>query len=142
MIIGIPHPCIMVPYERNEFFVGRKTFIKQIFDRFCDSAPRPYRRRIALFGMGGVGKTQIALAYVCDKKAYYDFVFWISGVNHAAILSGYQDIASKTGCSPELSESNLSETIKRVLDWLQRHGKWLLVIDNVDDVTVIKGLLQ
>ena len=59
----------MVPYEKNEFFVGQDDLIDQIFDRLCASKPHQYNHRIALYGMGGVGKTQTALAYVHTLKA-------------------------------------------------------------------------
>ena len=91
--------------------------------------------------MGGVGKTQTALAYVHKMKYYYDYVFWISGVNHATLLSGYHDIASKTGCMTNLSDTDALRVAKKMLDWFQIQRNWLLVIDNVDDVTVIKGLV-
>ena len=96
-IIGISHACFMVPYERNEYFVGRKKFLKQILDRFNDATPRPYHRRIALFGMGGVGKTQTALEFVYTNRASYNRIYWITAVDQASLLSGYQKIAKTTG---------------------------------------------
>lgn len=91
--------------------------------------------------MGGVGKTQTALEYVYTKRSYYDSIFWISGVNQVALLSGFQQIATKIKCADRTNASNPSELIKPVLDWLQRQPISLLVIDNVDDVSIIDGFL-
>ena len=104
----------MIPYERNDFFVGRKKFLKQIFDRFNDSMPRPYQYRIALFGMGGVGKTQTALEYVYINRAIYNRIYWITAINQASLLSGYQKIAKTMGLK-KISDLNSVETAKAVL---------------------------
>ena len=89
--------------------------------------------------MSGVGKTQTALAYSYNLNENYHSVFWISGVNQAAILSGFEKIRTETGCIMEAS--NLTETAKLVIKWLQEQENWLLVIDNLDDVSIIEGFL-
>ena len=88
-----------------------------------------------------MGKTQTVLEYVHTKKEYYNSIFWISGVNQATLLTGFQQIASETNCVITTSESKPSETAKQVLSWLQKQTKWLLVIDNLDDISVINGFL-
>ena len=128
----------MVPYEKNVFFVGHDDFIDQIFNRLCESKPYQYNHRIALYGMGGVGKTQTALAYVHTLKQNYHSIFWISGVTQATLLSGFEQIRIETRCAVEL---NPTETAKLVIKWLQEQTNWLLVIDNLDDISVIEGFL-
>jgi hypothetical protein len=56
----------MVPYERNQFFVGWEPFIEELQDTFpVNSRPDSlHHGRIALFGIGRIGKTQIALEFV------------------------------------------------------------------------------
>src|SRR5271169_1561147 len=129
----------MVPYEKNEFFVGQDDLIDEIFDQLCNSKPHQYNHRIALYGMGGVGKTQTALAYVYIMKQNYRFVFWISGVNQAALISGFEQIRKLTDCVP--AASNPTETAKIALKWLEEQINWLLVIDNLDNILVIDGFL-
>ena len=75
------------------------------------------------------------------KKEYYTSIFWVSGVNQTTLLTGFQQIASETHCAIITSESKPSETAKQVLAWLQKQTKWLLVIDNLDDISVITGFL-
>ena len=131
----------MVPFEKNPCFVGRNGLVEHIFEKLCDAKPYQYNNRIALYGMGGVGKTQTALEYVYRKRSYYDSIFWISGVNQVVLLSGFQQIAEETKCADGTNASNPSELVKIVLHWLQQHPISLLVIDNVDDVSIIDGLL-
>ena len=129
----------IVPYEENKFYVGQEDLIDQIFDRLRDSKPHQYNHRLALYGMGGVGKTQTALAYVHILKQNYHSVFWISGVNQTTLLSGFEQIRTETRCSIEAS--NQTEIAKQVVKWLQEQPNWLLVIDNLDDISVIDGFL-
>ena len=88
-----------------------------------------------------MGKTQTALEYVHRKKEHYSSIFWISGVNQATLLTGFQQIATETNCITTTSESKPSETAKQVLSWLQKQTNWLLIIDNLDDISVITGFL-
>ena len=129
----------MVPYEKNPFFVGQDDLIDQIFDRLCESKHHQYNHRIALYGMGGVGKTQTTLAYAYTMKQNYHSVFWISGVNQTTLLSGFEQIRTETRCAIEAS--NQTETAKLVIKWLEEQKNWLLVVDNLDDIAVIDGFL-
>ena len=127
----------MVPYEKNEFFTGRDDLLSQIFETLCETKPRRFNHRVALYGLGGIGKTQSALAYAYAKRDFYDFIYWISGVNQTTLLSGFQEIASKTGCTPSTDGTTPLDTAKNVLKWLQQQTKWLLVIDNMDEISLI-----
>ena len=62
----------MVPFEKNEYFVGRADLLKQLSDALCCMKPRQYNHRVALFGMGGVGKTQTVLSSVLDDHGSLD----------------------------------------------------------------------
>jgi tetratricopeptide (TPR) repeat protein len=131
----------MVPYERNECFVGRDYLLTLIFDELCNIESRQYNHRVALYGVGGVGKTQTALEYVYSKKTYYSSVFWINGRDQVTLLSGFQEIALKTNCTSAINESNPATIARKVLHWLEQESSWLLVIDTLDDISVVSGLL-
>jgi hypothetical protein len=59
----------IVPYQRNPQFTGRKAVLVELKEKLYSQAPRRYNHRIALYGMGGVGKTQCALEYVYTNQA-------------------------------------------------------------------------
>ena len=132
----------MMPYQRNPHFIGRDELLQQIHQTLCETKPKKFNHRLAIYGMGGVGKTQIAIEYVYRFKDYYKMIFWISAATEATLFSGSQEIATRTQCVPENSNLKPSEIVKRVLSWLNEQEKWLLVIDNLDDVTVVDGYLQ
>src|SRR5436190_18924623 len=102
-----------------------------------DENCRNYKHRVALHGLGGVGKTQLALEYAYAHQSDYNYVFWISAVDQARLLSGFCDIA-KVGLHAMPGKSPV-DIAKSVLEWLRNlSDKWLLVIDNLDDITLIK----
>jgi NB-ARC domain len=106
-----------------------------------DIDPKRYQNRVALYGLGGVGKTQIALQYCYNYRTAYRQVFWISGVDRTALFNGFREIATFTGCADVGVHQSPDEITTNVLKWLSTEGNWLLVIDNVDDVTVVEGFL-
>lgn len=86
-----------------------------------------------------MGKTQIALEYAYRHQSDYRYVFWISAVDQAQLLSGFREIAKDTRCVKY--DDKPEEVGKSVLKWLQVTESWLLIIDNLDDITVVNGYL-
>jgi hypothetical protein len=111
-----------------------------IREKLCDTTSQEYNHRLAIFGMGGVGKTQIAIEYVAKFETQYFGIFWITASTEADLLAGFQAIASKTRCI-ETASLTPSEITQAVLDWLNTTDGWLLVLDNLDDITVANGYL-
>ena len=130
-----------MPYEENPHFVGRKELLKTLRMRLSDVGSKQYNHRIALHGLGGVGKTQTALAYVYAHKSDYESIYWITGVNQASLFSGFQTIAKSAYLLKGTIDIQPMEVAKTVLSWLSRQDSWLLVIDNLDDFSIVKGFL-
>src|ERR1700732_5121704 len=78
-----------VPYDQNPHFTGRQSSLERLSMALHDKKPKQYNHRISLHGLGGVGKTQVALEYVYRHKSEYQYVFWISAVDRAQLLSGF-----------------------------------------------------
>ena len=131
----------LVPYQRNPYLTGRDQLLSQLRMNLTEVTEGKFNHRVALFGMGGVGKTQIALEYVYLYREAYESVFWLSGVDQASLLSGFQEVAQITGCSEPLDEVSPLQIAQPVLEWLQAQRSWLVVIDNVDDISVVNGVL-
>src|SRR5271154_2665570 len=127
----------MVPYQKNPNFTGSKDLLAVLRTKLCDVAPMLWNHRVALYGLGGVGKTQLALEYVFSHKDDYERIYWISAVSEATVFAGFQSIAERTQCVPSRVHLSLSDVAKRVLEWLNVQENWLLVIDNLDQIEVI-----
>ena len=130
----------MVDHQRNPHFTGRDDLLARLREELLDAKTKRFNHRIAIYGLGGVGKTQIAIEYAYRYGKEYNSIFWISAVDQAALLSGFEKIAKRTICSITLNQK--PETIaKAVLAWLRQEKGWLLVMDNLDDISVAEGYL-
>src|SRR5271167_127160 len=128
-----------VRYERYPYFSGRDDFLEKLSRELYDPKPRRWKHRISLHGLGGVGKTQIALEYAYRHQSDYTYVFWISAVDQSQLLSGFVHIAKLSGCAKATNKP--SEVAKSVLDWLQITENWLLIIDNLDNIDIVRDYL-
>jgi Cdc6-like AAA superfamily ATPase len=57
---------------KNHQFIGREGILNKIKEVLSSQTPKQYNHRIALYGMGGVGKTQCALEYAYANRASYE----------------------------------------------------------------------
>jgi hypothetical protein len=130
----------MVSYPRNAHFTGREELLSELRHKLVETNPKQFNHRVAIHGLGGVGKTQIAIEYVYRNVSKYNATFWITATDQAALLSGYEDIAKRTGCVPTVNETP-DFIAKGVISWLRAQESWLLVMDNLDDVSVVEGYL-
>src|SRR5437762_14313456 len=67
----------MVPYQRNPHFTGHDELLDQLWTKLVNERPNQCNHRVALYGLGGVGKTQVALEYVYRHKRDYKLIVWI-----------------------------------------------------------------
>ena len=133
----------IVPFDKNERFIGRKKLLQTLHQMLCEEVESAWNHRVALHGMGGVGKTQVAIEYIYTNRKNYDRIYWIRADNQASILSGFQDIAVRTQCLSSLSIQNPDQKLvaSLVLGWLRRQKNWLIVLDNLDDITIVQDYL-
>ena len=86
-----------------------------------------------LYGLGGIGKTQIAAEYV-NRYAYdYELVWWIRADQENSILNSLEALGTRLGLS-DVSLGDRDRSVNRVIDALQagdRYSRWLLVFDDV-----------
>ena len=90
--------------------------------------------------MAGVGKTEVAVEYVYRYRAKYDRVYWIPSVDQASLLAGYQDIANRH-CGIAVAGMDPIDLAHYVIRWLGRQKSWLVVLDNLDDISVVENRL-
>jgi nucleoside phosphorylase/tetratricopeptide (TPR) repeat protein len=125
-----------VPFRKNPGFVGREGEIAKV-DELFGKMNGPFK--VALCGLGGVGKTQIALelAYRLRERDPTCSVFWIPCTSNASVEQAFVGIAQTIGLQ-EAKPSNAKERVKAYLS-LVSDQKWLLIFDNADNMDMWVG---
>ena len=86
-------PCHMLPVAKNQRFFGRVTELHQIEEYLHPADTTDGLKSLAIYGPGGVGKTQVALAYAYSKVEELDAVFWVPAGTELALQQGFSQIA-------------------------------------------------
>jgi tetratricopeptide (TPR) repeat protein len=129
------HPKVANLPARNAAFAGRDDLLGELRGRLHQEgsavAVVPAQ---ALYGLGGVGKTQLALEYAHRYQADYDLIWWIVAETPGAIPAGLAELAPRLDLVDDPSQlADQEELAAAVLEALRRRNRWLLVFDNVPD---------
>lgn len=88
-----PSPLWSVPYSQNTYFTGRESLLEQLHCALSSGYTGSAMRKRAISGLGGVGKTQIALEYAYRYHGGYKAVFWIRAESRETLLADFMRIA-------------------------------------------------
>ena len=123
-------PVWNVPHLRNLNFTGRKDILAGLQETLTSGQPATLTQ--AITGLGGVGKTQLALEYAYHEMQSYDTVWWIQAEDPVKLAADYAALATPLNL-PEREERDQSRVIAAVRRWLEEHSRWLLVFDNAPE---------
>lgn len=137
----IPKETFIVPYQKNDQFTGRNALLDELSTKLWKNDSPRFSHQIVLHGLGGVGKTQIALQYAHTHRDRYGNIFWVTAASETTLLTAFQDIGKRTGCVSHIEALEPSEIATRVLTWLNAQARWLLVFDNLEDDSVVEKYL-
>jgi len=127
-----------IPYKRNIFFTGRETILTKIYDIL--NAETSTVSILALCGLGGIGKTQIAIEYAYCFQHDYQAIFWVRANSHDTLISDFVSIAELLQLSiKDAADQNL--TVEAVNLWLKINSRWLLVFDNANDLREVSNFV-
>src|SRR5262249_47201985 len=97
--------------------------------RFAEDAPAARVQVVA--GLGGIGKTQVAVEYAYRHRERYPQVFWVPAATEAELRAGFVEIARVLDL-PEKDDKEQEKAVQAARRWLGQNGGWLLVFDNAD----------
>lgn len=127
-------------------FVGRKNELYQIEEAIELEMMQTFQTRrlsiVVLQGLGGVGKSQLAIEYATRHQGVYTAIFWCNGKSEALLRLEIAGIAEQIPLKSVLGsngkilrdEAGVDSAIKAVFDWLSEaaNTQWLVITDNVD----------
>ncbi|GAA4079681.1 FxSxx-COOH system tetratricopeptide repeat protein [Streptomyces shaanxiensis] len=125
--------------SRNQAFTGRIALLKRVSNnmRRAGEGGAEEHGWVSLIGMGGIGKTQLALEYAHRHADDYGLVWWVGADQPAAVMASLTALASQLG----LTAVQPSLLIRALWVELAARRDWLLVYDNLDDLGGMNDLL-
>ncbi|KAI0864540.1 kinesin light chain 1 [Xylaria cubensis] len=133
----------MVPFGRNKNFVGRDAILESLLEKIPPSANKDDCQRTALEGLGGTGKTQVALEAACRvRKTHPDYsIFWVPAIDLTSFETAYREIGQLLQL-PGIDDdkADVKTLVKTALSQ-ESAGHWLLIIDNADDSELLSKTL-
>src|SRR5258708_22891189 len=141
-----------VPYARNPHFTGRDDLLEQLMQQFSPreaGQPTSIRQAAltqphAIKGLGGVGKTQIAVeyAYRAHEQGRYTHTLWINAASEEAILTSFVALITFLPAFGPGGETDQRKLVAALIRWLEQCVQpWLLIFDNADDLSFIPSYL-
>ncbi len=133
---------MLIPFERNGNFVGRESLLEQIVSKAAPQASQSRCQRLAIVGLGGVGKTQIALVavYRIHEADPGCSIFWVPAIDVSSFGRAYREVGRKLGAAGiDQEKTDVRSVVKEALS-NKNAGRWLLVVDNSDDLELLFGI--
>jgi tetratricopeptide (TPR) repeat protein len=124
----------VVPYQRNPFFTGREQILADLREKLVT------RKRAALSGFGGKGKTHTAIEYAFRHREHYNHVFWVRAEKRDTLLADLAGIAGELEL-PSATEREQDRAVAEAKQWLETYSGWLLIFDNVEDLALLREFL-
>ena len=121
--------------------MGRKEELFKIKKAFQGNGS--HRKVVILHGLGGIGKTQLAVAFMKEQRDAYSAIFWLNGKSEDTLKQSFAGMAkrlhnkypSSTLLKIAAEEKNANKMVAAIQNWLsiEKNTRWILVFDNVDN---------
>lgn len=129
-----------VPHQRNPFFTGREQLLQHLHDTLHVDGAAVLTHPQAISGLGGVGKTHIAIEYAYRYHNEYQAIFWIKADTRENLLADFMTIAQLLNL-PEQHAEDQALAVAAVNQWFKTHTQWLLIFDNADDLVMVQQFM-
>ncbi|KFA78071.1 hypothetical protein S40288_05424, partial [Stachybotrys chartarum IBT 40288] len=137
VVESLHKPCYYIKLTKNRRFTGRTGILGTLEKTLLGKEPS---RKTALAGLGGVGKTQIALQFAYRvKQIRPDYsIFWVPLFSEQSATQTFIKIAQELDLQKSHEDEDVREVVCRYLS-SDEAGNWLLIIDNADDWKLVFG---
>lgn len=128
--------------RQDLIFVGREKLLEDLHEKLDPNKKLETTNALAISacaGLGGIGKTQLALQYIHHTKHSYTLKAWFPAEEIDSLYRYYIEFAKTLGYIGEKPDKE--HVIAYIKKWLNEHPGWLLVYDNVNNYSEIKTFL-
>ena len=122
--------------EQTPYFTGRDALLQTLHTALSAGEQVALVQAQAISGLGGIGKTQTALAYAYRYRDHYHDILWALADARETLTASYLTFAQhlRLDVRTEHEQQRVVEVVKR---WLRDHKGWLLILDNIEDLTLV-----
>ncbi|KAK4911280.1 hypothetical protein LTR66_017373, partial [Elasticomyces elasticus] len=139
---NIPLDLNAVPLISN--FVGPQGELDNLW-QCLQPEVSPSRKVAVLYGLGGMGKTQLAVRFARDHKNDFTGIFWLSGKDRESLVQSlsiaFSRLPGQASSNEASIDTDVEQQARHMLRWLALDGnsRWLIIFDNVDHDTSFHG---
>ena len=124
----------------GRLFVGRDKALEELRAALASAPSKALSVRV-INGLGGIGKTRLAIEYAWAHAGDYSALLFVSADGEAALNAGLAALAGAESLDlPEKEAREDAAKTEAVLRWLGAHPTWLLILDNVDDEQAVAAV--
>ncbi|KAJ5904683.1 uncharacterized protein N7473_001599 [Penicillium subrubescens] len=138
----VPLDLTAVPVIEN--FVGRQGELEQLW-QYLQPGHSQSRKVAVIHGLGGMGKTQLAIRFARDHKGDFTAIFWLSGKDRDTLIQSLSSILPRlpgqSHADVAMNDEEVEQQARDVLKWLAIEGnsRWLIIFDNIDQYSPFSG---
>jgi AAA+ ATPase superfamily predicted ATPase len=148
--IGIKYENFSIPFSLSvvsdiEYFVAREDELREIHKALSGDGSR---HAVVLYGLGGIGKTQLAITYAKRHKDNYSAIFWLNIKDEDSLKQSFANVAKQilraypsARWLSTVNMKNLDNVIDAVKAWLglPYNTRWLVIYDNYDNPKLVSN---
>jgi transcriptional regulator with XRE-family HTH domain len=129
-----------LPYQRNPLFTGREAIFQRLHEALNAGRMGAMPQVQAISGLGGIGKTQTALEYLYRFVDAYQMILWMRAETRPVLVSDIIALAEELHLVKK-EDHKQYEAIEAVKRWLHEQTGWLLVLDNIEELQLLREFL-
>lgn len=130
-------PHWSLPFPRNPLPAEREELLQTLHQVLHADQNKALPRNCAIYGLGGSGKTQLAIEYAYRYALEYTAVFWINASDVERLTESFQAIAQVLQV-PTCQETTQRQIVAAVHSWLAQHRDWLLIWHNGENLDLMQ----
>ena len=128
-----------IPHPRNPNFTGRAKLLRDLREALDGEKSAALTQ--AIHGLGGVGKTQLAIEYAYRYANHYSLIWWVRSETPESLNADWEALARRMNLVSQEDRPEQSQVIEIVRGALEQRTEWLLVFDNAPDPNAIESYI-